>query len=130
MDPTLEVSGAIRTRLAATSAVTALVGTKIFDVAPAGATEPYISIGPSSYQEEYTDCIIGGEIFIQVDCWSDSPAQDEVRKMAGAVRAALRSDLTLLNGALVSLEHWRTDYIVDGASKHASVRFTGYVEEA
>jgi hypothetical protein len=57
------------------------------------------------------------------------PVQDEVRKMAGAVRAALRADLTFLNGALVSLEHWRTDYIVDGTSKHASVRFTGYVEE-
>lgn len=129
MDPVLDLQGAIIARLRSDAGVAALVGQKIYDVPPESATEPYISIGPSSYQEEYTDCIVGGEVFIQLDAWSTQPSQNEVRKMAHAVRQAMRAEFTLMTNALVSLEHWRTDYLVDGSSKHASIRFTGFVEE-
>lgn len=130
MDPVLDLQGAIIARLRADAGVTALVGTKVFDLPQAANTEPYISIGPSSYQEEYTDCIRGGEVLIQIDAWSTQSAQIEVRNMADAVRKAMRADFTLMNNAIVSLEHWRTDYLVDGTSKHASIRFTAYVEES
>ncbi|MBZ9943440.1 DUF3168 domain-containing protein [Mesorhizobium sp. BR1-1-13] len=129
MDPVLDLQGAIIARLRADAGVTALVGQKVYDVPPASAVEPYISIGPTSYQEEYTDCVVGGEVFIQIDAWSTQPAQSEMRAIAHAIRAAMRADFTLMDTALVSLEHWRTDYLVDGTSMHASIRFTGYVEE-
>jgi hypothetical protein len=88
-------------------------------------------MGPSSYQQEDADCITAGEVTVQIDCWSTQPAQNEVRALAGAVRKALRPELTLMDNALVLLEHWRTDYLLDpnGTTKHASVRFTGFVEE-
>ncbi len=131
MDPTLELQAAIITRLKATPAVTALVGQRVYDIPPAsGAAYPYISIGPSNYFTEDVDCVDGGEVMIQVDCWSDATVLSQVRLVAGAVRAALRDwDPPLVVNALVSFEHQRTDYIEDGAIKHASIRYTAIVEE-
>ncbi|QKC99179.1 DUF3168 domain-containing protein [Mesorhizobium sp. NZP2298] len=129
-DPVLDLQGAIIARLRADATVISLVGAKVYDVPPAAAVEPYVSMGPSSYQPDYTDCITGGEVIIQIDAWSIAASQDEVRKIADAVRRAMRADFTLLHTALVSLEHWRTDYLVDGTSKHASIRFTAFIEES
>lgn len=130
MDPTLELQAAIITRLKATPAVTALVGQRIADIPQATWTKPYISIGPSNYFTENIDCVDGGDVMIQVDCWSDATVLSQVRLVAGAVRAALRDwDPPLVVNALVSFEHQRTDYIEDGAIKHASIRYTAIVEE-
>lgn len=131
MDPTLELQAAIITRLRATAGVTALVpASKIADIPQATWTKPYISIGPSNYFTEDIDCVDGGEVMIQVDCWSDATVLSQVRLVAGAVRAALRDwEPALTVNALVSFEHQRTDYIEDGAIKHASIRYTAIVEE-
>lgn len=129
-DPVLELQGAIIARLKANSAVTALVGTRVADIPPAAWAKPYISIGPSNYVAELVDCIDGGEIMIQVDCWSESTSMKEVRDIADAVRRALRNwEPVLATNALVSFEPWRTDYITDGMLKQASLRFTAIVEE-
>lgn len=130
MDPVLEIQGAIIARLKADAGVTSLVAQRVYDIPPATATKPYISIGPSNYATEDADCVYGGEVMIQVDAWSEATVLSEVRRIADAVRKAIRSaDLSLTTNALVTLDHWRTDYIVDGAIKQASVRFTGIVEE-
>lgn len=129
-DPVLEIQGAIIARLKADAGVTSLVAQRVYDIPPATAAKPYISIGPSNYVTEDADCIYGGEVMIQVDCWSEATVLSEVRRISDAVRKAIRgSDLSLTTNALVTLDHWRSDYIVDGAIKQASVRFTGIVEE-
>lgn len=131
MDPVLEIQGAIIARLKADAGVSSLVAQRVYDIPPATAAKPYISIGPSNYATEDADCIYGGEVMIQVDAWSEATVLSEVRRIADAVRKAIRSaDLSLTTNALVTFDHWRTDYVIDGALKQASVRFTGIVEES
>lgn len=129
-DPVLELQGAIIARLKANSAVTALVGTRIADIPQSTWAKPYISIGPSNYVAELVDCIDGGEVMIQIDCWSDATVLSQVRQVADAVRRALRNwEPTLATNALVSFEPWRTDFIADGNLKQAALRYTAIVEE-
>lgn len=137
MDPVLELQGVIVARLRSFAAVTVLVGQKSYDQPPLdqngkvpATTFPYISIGPSNYVTENVDCVDGGEVMIQIDAWSIEPGQPQVRNMADAIRRAFRGyELSLATNALVTFDHWRTDYIVDGVLKHASVRFTAIVEQ-
>lgn len=129
-DPVLELQGAIIARLKANSAVTALVGNRVGDIPQSTWAKPYISIGPSNYIAELIDCVDGGEIMMQVDCWSDATVMSQVRQVADAVRRALRNwDPLLPTNALVSFEPWRTDFITDGAIKQAALRFNAIVEE-
>ncbi len=129
-DPVLELQGAIIARLKAAPAVTALVGNRIGDIPQSTWEKPYISIGPSNYIAELIDCVDGGEIMMQVDCWSDATVMSQVRQVADAVRRALRNwEPLLATNALVSFEPWRTDFITDGAIKQAALRFNAIVEE-
>lgn len=130
MDPTLELQGAIISRLRSFAAVTSIVGQRTYDIPPSNAPYPHISIGPSSYQSDDADCLTIGEVMIQVDAWSEARALSEVRRMADAVRSALRDwhpDLT--TNALVTFDHWRTDYLNEGEVQHASIRFTAIIEQ-
>ena len=130
-DPVLELQGAIIARLKSASPVVALVADRVADIPkPTWIEVPYISIGPSNYQNENVTCIRGGEVMIQLDCVSVSGSMLEVRRMAAAVRDALHEwEPVLASAAVVTFEHWRTDYIRDGALKQASIRYTATVEE-
>ncbi len=129
-DPVLELQGAIIARLKANSAVTALVGNRIGDIPQSTWAKPYISIGPSNYVAELIDCVDGGEVMIQIDCWSDATVLSQVRQVGDAVRRALRNwEPTLATNALVSFEPWRTDFIADGNLKQAALRYTAIIEE-
>jgi hypothetical protein len=105
-----------------------------YDAPPQGDSSvylPYISLGPMSYDIELVDCIDGGEIMIQIDAWSNDPGQDEVSRVAGLVRASLKDfEPSLPENSVVEFSHWRTDFLVDGAIKHAAMRFTAIVEES
>lgn len=135
MDPVLELRTAMVMQMRAFAGLSALVGLRVYDEPPqTDGTKrpklPYVSLGPASYDPEQIDCIDGGEIMIQVDAWSNEPGQVEVAKVAHQVRRALRGfEPTLTENALVEFTHWRTDYLLDGAIKHASIRFTAIVEE-
>ena len=131
MDPTLELVGAIIARLKAFSAVSAIVSDRVHDSPPPDYPYPHISIGPSSYQSDDADCLISGEVMVQIDAWSNQGlTKSEVRRMAEAIRSALRDwHPTLTTNALVTLEHWRTDYLRDGEIQHASVRFNAIIEQ-
>ena len=131
MDPTLELVGAMIARLKGAPAVVSIVGDRVHDSPPPDYPYPHISIGPSSYQSADADCLISGEVMVQIDAWSKQGlTNSEVRRMADAIRAALRDwHPTLTANALVTLEHWRTDYLRDGEVQHASVRFTAIIEQ-
>jgi hypothetical protein len=107
---------------------------RVYDEAPqenSTAYLPYITLGPSNYDIELVDCIDGGEIMLQVDVWSNEPGQAEVVRVAGLVRKSLKDFYPELSeNALVEFSHWRTDYLIDGAIKHAAMRFTAIVEES
>lgn len=137
MDPVLELQGAIVSRLRNYAPLSALIGAKVYDNPPvrdngtvAPATYPYVSIGPSSFTPEDADCVYGGEAMIQLDVWSSDSPSKQVRDIANLVRLALRGwEPPLTENALVTFEHWRTDYLRNADINHASLRFTALIEQ-
>lgn len=137
MDPVLELRTAMVMRMRGFAGLTALVGQNVFDEVPQAGSRgtssvklPYVSLGPAGYDPDLVDCVDGGEIMVQVDAWSDKPGQAEVAQVAHQIRRAFRGfEPVLADNALVEFSHWRTDYLIDGAIKHASIRFTAIVEE-
>lgn len=131
-DPLTELRVALVDQMRGDAALSAVA--RVYDEAPQSdstAFLPYATLGPSSYTIEQVDCIDGGEIMIQVDVWSNEPGQAEVTRVAGLVREALKDfDPSLSENALVEFTHWRTDFLIDGAIKHAAMRFTAIVEES
>lgn len=130
--PTLELQGAIVTRLKAVGAVTALVGTRIYDKVTEGAAFPYVSIGPSDELTEDADCITGFDISLQIDVWSRAPGFPESRRISDAVRAALHDyDLPITDNALVYFRHQQTRFLrdPDGLTSHAAMTFEAFVEQ-
>lgn len=107
---------------------------QVFDEPPQGldvARLPYVSFGPMIYTIENIDCIDGGEIMLQVDAWSNRPGQEEITRLAGLVRSSMKGFFpTLSENALVEFSHDRTDFLRDGAIRHASIRFLAIVEES
>lgn len=107
---------------------------RVYDEAPQGDKSvklPYVSFGPMVYDPDHVDCIEGGEIMLQIDVWSNEPGQTQVATVAGLVRDSLRDFAPVLSeNALVDFNYWRTDHVIDGTVKHASIRFMGIVEES
>ncbi|MBB5041932.1 DUF3168 domain-containing protein [Shinella fusca] len=129
-DPVFELQGAIITRLRATPAVTALVpAERIRDIPNATWTNvDYISVGPSNFMPDDYDCVDGGEVMIQFDCWSVTGLAT-VRAIADALRVATRDWVpALATNRVVSFSHWRTDYIRNPPINQASVRFTAIID--
>lgn len=129
--PTLELQGGIVTRLKATGAVTGIIGSRIYDPVPAGATFPYVSFGPSDELSDDADCITGFEVTMQLDAWSRGTGFPEVRRLADAVRDAIHGyEFNLSANALVLFEHRLTRIFrdPDGLTSHAAMTFTAIVE--
>jgi hypothetical protein len=136
MDPTYELSAAVIARLKTDESVKAFVGSRVYDRPPDGeAQSPYISLGPSDAITDDADCIDGLEVTLQIDCWSwgsnEAYGSAEVRKLSGAVRAALHeAEITLPTNALVTLRHRITRYQreSDGTTNRAIVSITAFIE--
>lgn len=130
--PSLELQGAIVTRLKAVAAVTLLIGTRIYDQVPNGAAFPYVSFGPTDELTEDATCIDGFDISLQIDCWSRAVGFPEVKAVSDAVRAALHEyDLPLTNNALVYFRHRQTRILrdPDGLTSHAILTFEAFAEQ-
>lgn len=137
--PTLELQDVIIEALRADVALTALVSGRVYDAVPpdtkrtadTGAAFPYVSLGPTSEVSDDADCIDGFEISLQIDCWSQKVGFPEVRRIADAVRAALKAELTLTDNALVYLQHrlTRTFRDPDGLVSHAALTFEAFAEQ-
>lgn len=131
-DPVTELRIAMVDQMRGYAPLTSVIGQRIYDLPPQQPAPklPYVSLGPMNYVPDLVDCIEGGEIMIQVDVWSNEPGQHEAGVIAGLVRKSLDGffpDLAV--NALVEFNHWRTDHIVDGAFKHAAIRYMAIVEE-
>lgn len=135
-DPSYELLKAVMDGLKANAAVTAMVSGRIYDRPPDGdPVYPYISLGSTDANTEEADDLDTLEINFQVDCWSMGTAEahssTEVRKLSGAVRAALHNaEIVLTDNALALISHRVTRTLRDGALNHAPVTFTASVEVA
>jgi hypothetical protein len=133
MSPTLELQGAIVARLKATGAVTALVGSRIYDPVPEGATFPYVSMGPADEIQIDADCVDAVEVTFILDAWSRESGFVQVSRIADAVRDALHKYVpTLSINALVEINHAITRRFrdPDGKTSHAVMEFTATIETA
>lgn len=120
--------------LQAAPAVTAIVGPRVYDRPPSGATLPFVSFGPSDQIEDDADCIAGLIETIQIDCWSG--AQDGMREckdLVAAVKKALHNlPGNLATGALVAARVTMTRVLADpnGVTTHGIVTLEAMIEEA
>lgn len=133
-DASLQLQRAIIERLKVDAAVVAIVGTKVFDVVPAGTAKPYISFGPTQALPDKADEYDGSDIFQQIDAWSDAPNRKPILELGAAIRAALdEQPLTLTdNQRLVRLSIEQTNYLTepDGLTRHAALTFRARTEPA
>lgn len=130
--PSLEIQGAIVARLKATAAVTALVGTRVYDSVPAGATFPYITLGEGDETSDDVDCVNGFEISLDIDVWSGSPGFPEAKRISNEIRNALKDPpLSISDNALVYFNHrqTRTFRDPDGVTSHAVLTFEAFAEQ-
>lgn len=131
-----ELQDLIQSTLRADAGVSAIVGARVYDVAPAepSRTYPDITFGSSDLTPEDAECITGREETIQLDCWTrDHGRLKSCRALVDAVKAALHeADLSLSVNALVFIRVVlvRVMRDADGLTGHGVVQVTASVEEA
>lgn len=88
---------AVISALQANPELNALTGGEISQNALLEYAYPYISLGPSSFIPDNSDCITGREETIQVDCWDeDGGSLARAKQMVDLAYATLHeADLTL-----------------------------------
>jgi hypothetical protein len=135
--PSLELQGAIVSRLKSVTAVTSIVEQRIYDYVPRAqdggimAEFPFVAIASSDEVTEEADCIDGSIISIDLDCWSRDVGFPEVRRIAAAVRSALHNhDFNLAANAVVYFQHRQTRTLrdPDGLTSHAILTFEAFAE--
>lgn len=138
--PDQDLIDAVIAALKADPDLLTLSGGRIFDRAPdkaAAATTPmpYVSIGPVNNVSADADCIDADDITIQIDTWSQGPADaytgKEARRMVAQIRRILSdANLSLGDNALVALTYELSSTVrdQDGVSWHGLVQFTALVD--
>ena len=130
----LQLQAAIVARLRSWPNLTALVGTKIFDVVPADVSEPYVEIGNFDDRRDDKTCVKGREIYVTMHVWTLAPSgssRAEPNRIATAIESALAdAELSLTSYRLISLAHVRTQVFkdLDEARFHGVVEFIARTE--
>jgi hypothetical protein len=127
-DPSYALQAAITGRLKDDGGVTALVGPRVYDEVPAAATYPYLSLGGGQVLGGDDECADGSEITFQIHGWSQSaatPGYSVVKKIAGAVRSAMKAPLTVDGFDVLLSEFTQTQYLddPDGRTRHAVIEY-------
>ena len=128
----LALQGAIVTALKADATVKGFVGsgttlqpTRIYDAVPDAPTFPYVSVGPAQVNRQDATCILGTEVFQQIDVWSRERGFVECKQIEDAIIAVLH-DLDASNGGLsFTIEHRFTNTFrdSDGLTAHGVLSF-------
>ncbi|OWJ78418.1 DUF3168 domain-containing protein [Haematobacter genomosp. 1] len=109
------------------------LGVRVCDPPRAKEVPPYISFGPSDWQEDDADCIDGRVETIQIDVWSSAQdGQREAKDICEAVKKALHGyDADLGAHALVGMRvpMVRVFRDPDGITTHGVVQVEALIEE-
>lgn len=117
-DPSLDLQVALVAALRAAPPVTAIVGARTYDVPPAGAAFPYITIGDAQVLDDGSEHIDGTESFLDVHLWSREPGRRQIKTLSAAVRATLHeAELALADHWLVSLLVTEIEHLSDPDGK-------------
>lgn len=125
-DPAYALQAAIVPRLKNNSGVAALVGDRVYDEIPANKEAPYINIAGGLMNGDDIECADITEVYFQIHAWAQPPsAGPTVKKIAGAIRDAMKAPITL-NGFIVEVqEYQQTQWLddPDGKTKHAMLEW-------
>ncbi|MBX5279130.1 DUF3168 domain-containing protein [Rhizobium sp. NLR13a] len=130
--PDLELQGSIVARLKADAILSALIGSRVYDQPPEGATFPYFTIGEAQFLRDDATCVSGGQVYLTMHAWSRAVGFPEVKRIADAVAESLHlAPLTLATNHLISINHRQTRVFrdADGLTSHAVIEFVAYVEK-
>jgi hypothetical protein len=115
------------------AALTALVGTAVYDALPVGAMPSmYVSLGPETVTDASDATGVGEVHQFSISVVSGTPAFAAVKTAAGAVSDVLHgADLTLSRGRLILMTFERAAATrIDGASgRQIDLRFKARVED-
>lgn len=131
--PAVELQKAILDALGGVGALTALVGGRILDHAPANVVFPYITFGRTSLYDWSTGTEIGTEQLFTVHVWSKAKGKKETLDIMDLVKARLHDGaLTPAGHRLVNLrlEFAEARYDEDLAVYHGLLRFRAVTEPA
>ena len=133
MSVSAELQKLVIDTLKADSAVSAIVGTDVYDHAPSSNPFPRITMGASDATPDDADCVNGQEVNLQVDCWSrDDGNLHPCRALVDAAREALHEANVSLPDpyALVSIRVplTRVAQDPDGITAHGIVNVRALVE--
>ena len=87
--PALALQAAVVAALGADAGVSALVGTRIYDVPPREVTFPYVTIGPANVTDWSTSTEAGAEHRLELHIWSRQRGKKETYEIMAALEAAL-----------------------------------------
>ena len=133
MSSAAELQKSIFAALGANGALTALVGPRIFDHAPANVAFPYITFGRTSLYDWSTGTESGTEQLFTVHVWSKGKGKKEALEIMELVRQTLdQAPLDLVGYSLVNLrlEFSEARYDDRNEAHHGLLRFRAVVEPA
>ena len=133
MSSAAELQKAIFEALGANGALAALVGTRIFDHAPANAAFPYITFGRTSVYDWSTGTESGTEQLFTLHVWSKAKGKKEVLDIMELARTTLHdAPLDLEGHSLVNmrLEFSEARYDDRNEAHHGLLRFRAVTESA
>ncbi len=135
-DSSAALQVAIYARLTADAGVSALIGGRVFDLAPQGALPdfPYVSFGSVQVLDDGAACIDGAEVFVTLDAWSRVRGTMEAKRICAAVARALHeADLDLgPEHRLIEIMHRSSTVFLDadGLTAHGVMTFRALTEVA
>ncbi|MEP9388781.1 DUF3168 domain-containing protein [Mesorhizobium sp. KR9-304] len=133
MSSAAELQKAIFEALGANGALTALVGARIHDHAPANVAFPYLTFGRTSIYDWSTGTESGSEQLFTLHVWSKGKGKKEVLEIMELARATLHDAALELEGhRLVNLrlEFSEARYDEDLSVHHGLLRFRAVTEPA
>lgn len=115
--------------------VQALIGGRVYDEIPTNAAFPYVQLGESQAIDDDTECAHRLEVTFDVHVWSRATGFPQARKIAAALRTAVRDAMNAgtltLNGAeLQELRHEQSRMLrdPDGKTSHGVLTFTAIID--
>lgn len=141
MDANASLKDAVIKALRASPALSAFVGSRIFDVTPQEPnlpSSPYIRMGPYSAQDDGAECFDSSDVTGQIDIFSwgsgEALSTMEASKIAAIVKSIINGmqDVTELQGGFtlsdIRYRSHRTITASDGKTKHVPLTFTAIVD--
>lgn len=128
--PAYAIQVAVVTALKGDMAVMA-IAKGVYDRVPFNAALPYVNVRDIQVLDDGADCVVGYEINLGLDAWSDKPGRTEASRLAAAVTAVLHeADMALVGFRLVDIMHSSTTIgpEPDGILSRARMEFRALVD--